>query len=194
MAPDAAGVMGEFDLSSRSNGHRQGAPILRRLRFVDEMLQATGALQMGEALTVVVDVEGLNALNGAHVGIELRSDFDQKLASFGPPMKPARRTHARSHREELVFELGPLPVQPGRYWLNVAVWDPNRNGYADRVDRAASFDVTSANVYGSGYATRPEEGALFIDFEWELRPAETGSIHPERPRSVAQPERRSADG
>jgi hypothetical protein len=139
------------------------------------MLKGTGSLRMGEPLTVVIDLEGLNQVPGAYVGIELRSDFDQKLATFSAPMKPARAAHPRSHREELVFELGELPVQPGRYWINVGVWDPSQNRFADRVERAASFDVTSANVYGSGYSTRPEEGALFIDFQWELRPSASGN-------------------
>jgi hypothetical protein len=134
------------------------------------MVQYTGALQMGDGLRVVVEAQGLCDTRDAYIGVELHSDQDQLLATFHAKMKPAQAVHARAPHEEMVIDLEQLPVMPGRYWLSIGVWDPNQNRLLDQVERAASFDVIPANVYGSGYAVRPHEGSLFINFQWELRP------------------------
>jgi lipopolysaccharide transport system ATP-binding protein len=182
LAPSASSAMGEFDLNTQPQRNRWERPILQRLRFVDELLRTSGTLPMGAPLTVVVEVEGLNEISGGFVSVQLYSDLDKRLATFHGHMKPPRRAHARNQREEVVFELETLPLMPGRYWLGLTVWDPNWNRPADRVERAASFEITVANVYGSGHEVRPEEGAIFIDFEWELRPVESprrevGDVH-----------------
>ncbi len=172
LSPGAESAMGEFDLRVRGDGERRERPILRRLRFVDELLRASGGIRIGDPLELVVELDGLAEIPGAYVGVELRSDLDQRLVTFHGKMKPAREHHPRRTREEMLLRIDPLPLMPGRYWVSLGVWDPNRNRLADQVRRAASFDVTPANVYGTGYSVRPEEGAIFLDFEWELRPME----------------------
>ena len=171
LAPRAAGIAGEFDLTNREDRTRWANPILQRVRFVEEPLRSTGTLPMGGYVSMIVDVEGLNTIDSAYVGIELYTDLDQRIATFHARMKPPLAAHARATREEMAFRIGPLPLLPGRYWLSIGVWDPNRSELADRVNRAASLDVTPANVYGSGYAVRPGDGSVFMDFDWELRPA-----------------------
>ena len=172
VSADAPGEWGEFDLSTRPEREHKGEHVLQRIRLLDQDAGPVTTMRMGDPLTVIVEVEGLDELGGAFVGMEIRSELDQALMSFHGNMKPPRRARSRGHREEVVFELGALPLMPGRYWLGVGVWDPHRSRLADRVERAASFEVAPANVYRSGYEVQAREGALFVDFEWELRPAE----------------------
>ena len=174
VSDNETGEWGDFDLTVRPERDRDRWEhlILRRLRLTAPGFDAVGSVRMGDPLNVVVDVDGLNELPGAFLGLEIRSELDQPLATFHSNMKPARQSHQRGQREEVVFEVGALPLMPGRYWIGLGIWDPNRNWLADRVERAASFEVLPANVYGSGYEVKAQEGAMFVDFQWEVRPAE----------------------
>ncbi len=80
-----------------------------------------------------------------------------------------------------------------RYWFSIGVWDPNRSGLADRVERAISFEVVPADVYGSGYDVQAREGAVFADFEWEVRPVENGRSSPRTERRRCHGEHDAAD-
>src|SRR5262249_15323713 len=107
------GQHGEFDLVSRSDADPFERRVLRGVRLAGQSGEAVGSVSMGDPLTVIVVVEGLDDVTGAIVGMELRSDIDQPLTTFHTQMKPPRRAHERSHREELVFDLGTLPLMPG---------------------------------------------------------------------------------
>jgi lipopolysaccharide transport system ATP-binding protein len=176
-AGDIAG-QGEFDLTTRADTDPFERPVLRSVRIAGPSGESVGSVRMGDPLTVIVVVEGLDDVTGASVGMELRSDIDQPLTTFHTQMKPPRRAHVRCHREEMVFELASLPLMPGRYWLTIGVWDPLQNRHADRVERAAHFDVIASDVHRSGYQVKANQrdagelaSVLFVPFDWEVRPA-----------------------
>ena len=162
-------------------------PVLRKVGLRGASLEPIKTIRMGDGLSVVIEVDGLGDMPGAFVGIDLRSDLDQAIATFHGRMKPPRRSHAGHGREEVVFDLGALPLMPGRYWFSIGVWDPNRSGLADRVERAISFDVVPADVYGSGYDVQSREGTVFADFEWEVRPVGNGQSSPGTEEMKARP-------
>jgi lipopolysaccharide transport system ATP-binding protein len=168
----------EADLTTRERSALHPRPVLRRVGLRGPLLEPTQTIRMGDGLSVIVEVDGLHDMPGAFVGLDLRSDLDQAIATFHGRMKPPRRSRAGRVREEVVFELGALPLMPGRYWFSIGVWDPNRSGLADRVERAIGFDVVPADVYGSGYDVQPREGTVFADFEWEVRPVGNGQSLP----------------
>ena len=166
------------DLTTRERSGSFPVPVLRKVSLRGPSLEPTQTIRMGDGLSVVIEVDGMRDMPGVFVGLDLRSEFDQAIATFHGRMKPPRRSNTGSACEEVVFDLGALPLTPGRYWFSIGVWDPNRNGLADRVERAISFEIAPADVYGSGYEVQNGEGAIFANFEWEVRPVENGKSSP----------------
>jgi lipopolysaccharide transport system ATP-binding protein len=161
---------GDIDLTEMGNRHKSERPLLLRLRLSNPTLRAAGTLRMGERLSLSVVVSGLHEMPGAIVGFQLRNDLDHLLATFHTRMKPPREVSPAGPCEEYSFDLAPLPLAPGRYWISVGVNDPNRGGRVDHVGRAASFEIVPADVHRSGYELDGREGAFFVDFEWCARP------------------------
>ena len=135
---DSDGAVGDFDLARTRERGRWERHILQRVRFVDEVVCATGTVAMGDGLDIAIEVDGLDEISGI-VGLQLFTDLGQLLATFHARMKPSRRAHPRASREEFLLHLGPLPLMPGRYWVRVGVWDPTQNREADAVERAGEL-------------------------------------------------------
>src|SRR5262249_44417712 len=71
---DIAG-QGEFDLTTRADADPFERPVLRSVRIAGPSEESVGSVRMGDPLTVIVGVEGLDDVTGASVGMELRSDI-----------------------------------------------------------------------------------------------------------------------
>jgi lipopolysaccharide transport system ATP-binding protein len=169
------GRPGEADLMSAPGREKNREKThLRRVRLLNPLAEPVGTFRMGQPLTIAIEVEGLDELSGAIVGVDLSNEFGKSMATFHTRMKPARESRVRTRREQYTFDVGPLPLMPGRYWVNVGVWDTVAGHGADRVERAAAFDVVSADVYGSGYEVKTQEGSMFVNFVWEVAPLDDG--------------------
>ena len=114
-------TVGVFDLEGEP-GNERG--FLRRLRMLSSDGKPVDSVRMGDGLTMILEVDGISAIRGSEVGIEVRSQLDQLLFTIGTNHegKPARRPRG-GHAEEIVFELDRMPLTPGSYWLTVGVWD-----------------------------------------------------------------------
>jgi lipopolysaccharide transport system ATP-binding protein len=162
-------AVGVFDLEGEP-GNERG--LLRRLRVLSSDGQPVDSVRMGDGLSIVVEVDGVSSIRGSEVGVEIRSQLDQLLLMFGTHQKEARSMSPRRETEEIVFEIGRMPLTPGNYWLTVGVWDADARR-AISVDRAASINVIAADVYNSGWALW--QSVAFEEFEWDLRPRDPGS-------------------
>jgi hypothetical protein len=158
--------VGVFELDGEP-GNERG--FLRRLRMLSKAGEPVDSVRMGDGLTMIVEVDGVSAIHGSEVGIEVRSQLDQLLFAIGTNMKQARSASTRGHAEEIVFELDRMPLTPGSYWLTVGVWDAEART-ALTVDRAASINVIAADIYNSGWALW--QSVAFGQFEWDIRPRE----------------------
>ena len=130
----------------------------------------SNSVRMGDGVTLIVEVDGLAAIHGSQVGIQIRSQLDQMLMSIGTNQKRARTTSPRHETEEFVFELDRMPLVPGNYTLTVGVWDAETHTPL-MVERAASINVIAADIYNSGWAQW--QSVVFGEFEWEHRARET---------------------
>jgi lipopolysaccharide transport system ATP-binding protein len=157
-------AVGVFDLEGEP-GNERG--LLRRLRVLSNTGVPVDSVRMGDGLTLIVEVDGVSALQGSEIGIEVRSQLDQLLFSIGTNQKAPRSMSPRGQTEEIVFELDRMPLVPGSYWLTVGVWDPDSRT-ALTVERAASINVIAADIYNSGWALW--QSVVYGEFEWELRP------------------------
>ncbi len=166
---DRGAAVGEFDLEHRRNPCLGGAPLITRLRLQDARGTGVAGVPMGGALRIALDLRGLGAHPGAHVGVVIRSDIDQTLCTLNSAMAGRREASAPAAREEAVLDIPRLPLTPGRYTVEVHAAQQGAR-YIDRVERAGIFEVYDADVYGSGAAVGAAHGLIFLDGEWRRRP------------------------
>ena len=166
---------GHFKLTARENPLKPGHLILQGLTVLDDQGRPTDLAAMGNPLTLAIDVEGLDEIRGAQVGIIIKSVTDQWLVNFNTGMKPpAIRQEGRYQR--IVLRVARLPFVPGSYWIDLSVAQKSV-GRIDFVERAAQLHISEYDVYGSGYTVHQGDGLVYMDGEWEIWKREGPGVH-----------------
>jgi lipopolysaccharide transport system ATP-binding protein len=169
---EAGDLPGQFDHRTRVTPSPSGQPIIQRVSLESEGL-VTDTIRAGKDLKITVDLKGYRHVPRHIVGITLMTLFDQKLTTFASFLKSGAMPLERRELETITFDIPELPLAPGRFKLNVGIWNGVDNVFADSVDPAAEFNVVPTDVYGSGTAFRPEDGSMYLPFDWELSPTES---------------------
>lgn len=109
-------------------------------------------------------------LRNVHVAIGIYGRYGEKLLHLSTslvgddfPTLPAQGT--------LVCRLPRLPLQPGRYHVNL--WANVEGELADWLEGAASLDVVGGDYYGSGRLPPPGQGYFLADHSWDMEQAST---------------------
>lgn len=170
---------GVFDLAAADRSGGDGAvELFKRLELRPGGSAPSDIVRMGDRLRIEVNVEGLDALSHANVQVTVGSSLTQNLFRMNSRMLPLPAAHARCSEETIVIDIPSLPLTPGDYHLNVAVYDlkdPSR--VFDEVHHAAEFSVIPADVLGTGYRYTPSrDGLLIVPWEWEVRPANAEQV------------------
>ena len=117
-------------------------------------------------MTIRIDVEGLSEFTASMLGITIKSHSDQWIASINSGMNSIFMNKKRNEREQATLFLPRLPLTPDTYWISISAG--NKLERIDYVDRAISFTVVEADVYGSGYQVTHDYGIIFLDGKWEI--------------------------
>lgn len=161
---------GLFDLSDRD---RSGSsPVLRRVevRRLDGTL--TSRLPMGEGMELRIHVQGLK-LPEHFMAVGLVTETDLRVIQVNTLIKPLQFIDRAAGQTMAVLRIPSLPLNPGRYWIDLRVSEGGvvaGKRTVDRVERGAFIDVEPADVYGSGYEppAGPGGAVCLVDFSWEL--------------------------
>jgi lipopolysaccharide transport system ATP-binding protein len=171
---EAGDLPGQFDLRERATPAPAGEPVIQRVSLVSEGLP-TDTVRAGKDLSISIDLLGYRNIPKHVVGISLMTLFDQKLTTFATFLNPGSVPEPREERETITFTIPHLPLAPGRFKLNVGVWNGRDNVFADSVDPAAEFTVVPSDVYGSGTAFRAQDGSMYLPFNWGLAPTQSSA-------------------
>ncbi len=158
---------GRYNLSDRENRYLPGQTLIRGLTLLDGNGNPAEMFGTGQPLTLIIDMEGVNDLGSAQVGVIIKSDADQWLANFNSGMRPPP-PHERSTHEQAILRVPKLPFVPGSYWIDVSIAQKNI-GRLDYVERAATIRIIEHDVYGSGYTVSSQDGVIYLDGHWEIR-------------------------
>ena len=60
-----------------------------------------------------------------------------------------------------------LPLRPDTYLLNVAILG-QQHGVHDYVERAMSFEIAPADVFGTGRLPAHNQGPLIANYRWRV--------------------------
>ncbi len=104
----------------------------------------TGAIPSGETLTIQVDVRAIDPVDDPIVSFALHDAtnafvFGHDTASHGPALGTLRGTR------RIRFELGPIPVTGGKYWLTLGVHSRDNTRVYHVQDERYSFEVQQAD-------------------------------------------------
>jgi lipopolysaccharide transport system ATP-binding protein len=163
-------VPGEFDLTQRKNDLPGGALMIRNMRVLNSRGQVTDALQMGESCTLEFEVEGMAEVRSAQFAIMIKAETDQWLCNFNTGMKPAVTPDGRASKETITLRIPRIPFVPGDYWIDLSMAQRGV-GRVDFVEHAAQLHVVGADVYGTGYGPKANEGVIFLDGSWTITPS-----------------------
>jgi lipopolysaccharide transport system ATP-binding protein len=143
----------------------------RRLVFLGFALLAAEREQLlsqvltGQALRILLayDSTGSAPLKNVHVALGIYGRHDEKLLhlSTGLVEEDFGSIPARG---ALVCHIPRLPLQPGRYKVNL--WVSVEGELADWVQAAAHIDVVPGDFFGSGRLPPADQGYVLTDHSW----------------------------
>ena len=119
----------------------------------------------GEPFEIVVSYHARAALKDVAISIDIDLPDGTRLATL----------HSDFHGERFQMAAGSgafscaiagLPLRPDTYVLNIALGGPH--ALYDFVERAMSFEMAPADVYGTGRLPQRNQGPLLADYRWRL--------------------------
>jgi lipopolysaccharide transport system ATP-binding protein len=128
--------------------------------------ESVSCVPMGQGIRVRLEVEGRTQLDGLELAVGIFSANGLRLCGFNS-RDLAGFTLGLHAGESLQVDcvIPRMNLSPGTYRLNVLTRKRDRE-LADLVERAASFEVAPADIYGTG---RVPAGSslIFLDATWE---------------------------
>ena len=159
-------ISGIADLANRINYYQPNKLIIKKITLMDTNMECRDIFPMGQKMMIRVNIEGLSRFNDSMLGITIKSHSDQWVASINTGMNSVFKNQKRSEKEQATLLLPRLPLTPDTYWISISAGSKLER--IDYVDRAISFTVVEADVYGSGYQVTRDYGIIFLDGKWEI--------------------------
>lgn len=159
------------DLTSRHNPHRDdGRPIVEAMTLVDHRGHQASTIPLGGDLRIQLQTRGLDRVRQPVVGVRIRTPANSVVASASTRMTPLRYLGERSNLEGVTVEMKAVMLMPGDYWVDFTVKDGTTGEILDRSERAVSFTIAAADVFGTGYQPSSADGQLCILHSWTMAP------------------------
>jgi lipopolysaccharide transport system ATP-binding protein len=155
---------GIVNLNDRINHYRPGEIIINKISLLDTNGEFRDIFQMGQKMVIRVDIQNLGEFRDSMIGITIKSETDQWLASINTGMNGEFKDEERNAREQATLVIPHLPFTPNTYWISISAG--NKLERFDYVDRAISFNVLESDVYGTGYQVTNNYGLIFLNGKW----------------------------
>lgn len=165
---------GHFDLTGRTNSYGNRDIMIRSITLLDEHSEPRTTFLMGRKMTIQVEVEGLSSYSHSGIGLIFKTPTGQWLTGISTAMTPTSIEQPRREKELAILEIPNLPFVPGTYHVDISAISGGERP-AKRVDfaeRAATFDVVEADVYGSGFPMSSKYGAFYLQASWQIKSRE----------------------
>ena len=164
---------GIFDLGAADRSGTSFQKVFKRVELRPNGGAPSETVRMGDQLQIVVDVEGLDEAPDALLTINVGSALSQSLFRMTSRMKPLLAAHDRRPQESIVVTLPSVPLTPGEYHVDLHVKAKPERTTLDYVSRAATFQVTTADIHATGFQYTEHDGHFVVPWDWELRPSVT---------------------
>jgi ABC-2 type transport system ATP-binding protein len=157
------------DPAGKGAGRRTGEASILRTELLDGTGRQVRAVDSGTALTVRVHLRYERSLEESVVGITVRdkagiSVFSTNTAEEGAPL--GRRGEGEQVAVDFRFD---VPLRPGEYGVDAAVFDPREEGSPLDVADGTSFEISRS---------RPVRGLIYLPTTVEIHDPERESGSP----------------
>lgn len=142
------------------------SPVMRSVELRDDFERPVRQVCMGEALTVRVGFVAPQTIRQPVLGVVVKTSLGAPVFGVNNRFIPGFELDCSSPQAALECRLEPLPLMPGIYWIDLWFGDAHRD--IDVVYEAASFEVTAADIFGSGKLPPGSAGPVAWPATWRL--------------------------
>jgi lipopolysaccharide transport system ATP-binding protein len=171
--PDT-GIKAYFESTASQGNHndfsklprlRNHQPTLQRLEFLNAFGTPVNSVQSGDSLTVRIHYSHSDAIKNAHFGITFETLMGIKVFYVHskiqkgrfPDLAPSGVVECRIHK---------LPLLAGTYYITAGCG--SQKVQMDYLERCCQFQVTEADVFGTGKTLNPKAACVFVEADWEI--------------------------
>jgi lipopolysaccharide transport system ATP-binding protein len=167
---DAGAMFG--DLRDHSRRHREATPIMTEVSVVSTDADRS-VIRMGDDVAIVVKFRSPTAIRPC-CSFTVKTDRGERIFHVSDHYSNQLSTASATDSGTLTCSLSGLPLLPGRYLLDLWLEDYSRSMRCfDMVADACWFEVSPADLLGSGKLPSPAEGPVFVSGQWSLQSAAT---------------------
>jgi lipopolysaccharide transport system ATP-binding protein len=171
--PDT-GIKAYFESTATQSDHRafstvprlrEHTPIIQSLQFMDPEGQPIVSVQSGGALTIRIGYQHTEMLKNAHFGLTFETLMGIKVFYVHskiqegtlPDLAPSGVIECNIPR---------LPLLAGTYYISAGCGSQKKQ--MDYIERGCQFQVTEADVFGTGRTLNPKAAIVFVDAAWQV--------------------------
>jgi lipopolysaccharide transport system ATP-binding protein len=120
--------------------------------------EPVSSVLMGSSLRICYSYKHTILRNPAF-GFGVENAYGQRLFSLNNHLSPGGDVSSTGH-EVAVFEIAELQLLPGSYYVSLSVVEDGQT-WIDYVERAFSFSVVAADVFGTGRMLESSQGIVY---------------------------------
>lgn len=145
-----------------------GGALITSVSFKLEDGSPSTVFPMGSPMLMDLELRGVSCQPDTECVAIFFTAQGQRVFTTNSRMTCVYESRERSPRELACLQIDRLPLTPGIYWVDLGIYQYHE-GYLEYFERAASFEVVEADVYGSGYRVPGEFGIVYVDGRWTIR-------------------------
>jgi lipopolysaccharide transport system ATP-binding protein len=156
---------GVFDLTNHPRSGGNGDARIKRFRVIDATMRPTSSMPMGAQLGFEIDYRSSVPLDRADFVIGVYNSMMQRVCRLSSARSGFFVDREMYQGTVSCFVPG-VNLTAGRYYLNLAIIGPNHREDYDHLTQAAAFDISEADVFGTGKIPDSPGGPCFFVAEW----------------------------
>lgn len=149
------------------SGRRAGyARSMKSVRLTDADGTPVAGVTMGGSLVIHVDFQTSLSMNHPVLGFIVKTALGSPLLGNNNRVVPGFDFNVSRASGTIACRIDRLPLMPGIYWIDLWLGDSHRD--IDVIDDAISFEVLTADVFGSGKLPPAISGPICWPAAWTL--------------------------
>lgn len=153
--------------------HREKAFISSWIENKDGIMG--GIVRMGEQMSIHVKFKCSQPVVAPGLGFGVEDIEGRRIFSFNNHMMKNSEISHKIMNGIIKCYIPRIPLITGKYFITISLTE-SKSEYIDRIERALSFVVEPADIYGSGVIPKKTQGVIFTDA--------TISCEPDLPHSL----------
>jgi lipopolysaccharide transport system ATP-binding protein len=162
---------GHFDLTQRTNNYGKRNIMIHSITLLDKDSKPGKTFFMGMKMTIQIEIEGLSGYSHSGIGLIFKTPGGQCLTGISTAMTRTTIQHPRQEKELAILKIPNVPFVPGTYHIDISAISGEERPVkrVDFVERAATFEVVEADVYGSGFPMSSKYGHFYLQASWQIK-------------------------